>query len=996
MGFHDDHENLDAQYKDLQKAYQELGQKLDTYESDTEIQKYVTAKSTTGSMGAKTSIAASIEALNPNAMDTEEDAVGELATTSSTGLTKPTVKRTDILKNTKALRTAAKNLMQKLARLRVRLVKYSEAVTTNQRKKYYQFRFVSPDNSEIHMYDDNRKKADEKVAAVVIETLTKDVNEQINAAKQALVKIPDILRKEIDEARLAALAVPDLSNDETTQLEKLWDDLLQSNTRWLEYEIAKIKGASVPKVCKGNSDLSAFLTALLETVIVKLTVIYLNPNVGAAETTVTPTKISWTPNQENSDAQPEKTQAGPAEAGSSKQKQKVQEGQQGTTKIGKEGKQTGSKKQKVGKKSSKAAAAAAEKEGQQEKQAQQQKGQQKVFVNVATQRQISIPSYVFNMLNLGANYQLISFPSFQQRKQAWKEVRLPIRKMILDSESFNVNNKNSYRNIMDAVQSVMICDNNYFNKTVAQSKRFKQAVKNNKLVKEVFNFLESNELMCILADKNLGLTIIDKSWYIEHMLKHFERSEVFDFVGELQHFDVVSLHFQPWLQTQAGKFLSNKKAIEFASEFVDNNARLVPQAYGLIKLHKTPYKLRYITPVVEWINVKAAREVASRLSLYVKYFEHILTNSSELVREMEGRLSYSYVLMSYDVSDMYNSIGQQDVLTRLPVIAKNYGWWDAKNDKWWNETMLLISFVFETSYVGFGGLVYKQKRGLPMGSPLSPVLANLYMAELEDKTKDLSYKKGFTYYRYLDDILMIHSMNASQYLAGTWTSQRIKKLAHDFITQLVVESDGSINFDETGSASKVGEYVEYLDLKVKIGEMEIEGRNRVIRFEVFDKPTNLHIYTDPSTFYPFNYVYNWVQGENIRLIRNSSTQSDYAKSLDDFKRFLIRRKYSLEIIDRFVQLNYFEDRDELLRHEKPHKDRLVRKPDGNTRYVAVQNSGTRPLVTKAVNTINNLCHTLEVTDITIKPVITQGITVVSVMNKAKKNLQTQKFDDSSL
>ena len=95
------------------------------------------------------------------------------------------------------------------------------------------------------------------------------------------------------------------------------------------------------------------------------------------------------------------------------------------------------------------------------------------------------------------------------------------------------------------------------------------------------------------------------------------------------------------------------------------------------------------------------------------------------------------------------------------------------------------------------------------------------------------------------------------------------------------------------------------------------------------------------------------------------------------------------MIDQFISLNYFEDRDELLRFEKPHQIRKGIKDNDNTKYVAVRNSGTRPLVTSAVNIVNNLCHLLDVTDVTIKPVITQGSTIVSEMNKAKKNLDNR-------
>ncbi|GBC01169.1 hypothetical protein RclHR1_40930002 [Rhizophagus clarus] len=103
----------------------------------------------------------------------------------------------------------------------------------------------------------------------------------------------------------------------------------------------------------------------------------------------------------------------------------------------------------------------------------------------------------------------------------------------------------------------------------------------------------------------------------------------------------------------------------------------------------------------------------------------------------------------------------------------------------------------------------------------------------------------------------------------------------------------------------------------------VNGRNRKKWFttSVFDKPINLHIYTDLATWYPISYVYNWIQGKNIRYIRNSSSPQVYRESLDLFKKFLFRRNFLNRKIEAQLQLNSWADRQALLRGEKPHKDR---------------------------------------------------------------------------
>jgi len=53
--------------------------------------------------------------------------------------------------------------------------------------------------------------------------------------------------------------------------------------------------------------------------------------------------------------------------------------------------------------------------------------------------------------------------------------------------------------------------------------------------------------------------------------------------------------------------------------------------------------------------------------------------------------------------------------------------------------MIAIKFVLSSIYFTFMNKIYKQIFGIPMGSPLSPIVADLVMRDLEEHFKFIEY-----------------------------------------------------------------------------------------------------------------------------------------------------------------------------------------------------------------------------------------------------------------
>ena len=72
-----------------------------------------------------------------------------------------------------------------------------------------------------------------------------------------------------------------------------------------------------------------------------------------------------------------------------------------------------------------------------------------------------------------------------------------------------------------------------------------------------------------------------------------------------------------------------------------------------------------------------------------------------------------------------------------------------------DNLMKMLTFCVETTYFGMGSDKYQHEEWLAMGSPLSPVLANIYMEYFEEMVLGSKSLKPSMWLRYVDDTFIL-------------------------------------------------------------------------------------------------------------------------------------------------------------------------------------------------------------------------------------------------
>ena len=227
---------------------------------------------------------------------------------------------------------------------------------------------------------------------------------------------------------------------------------------------------------------------------------------------------------------------------------------------------------------------------------------------------------------------------------------------------------------------------------------------------------------------------------------------------------------------------------------LDEDNRVIPRLWLTLKCHKNPVKFRFISGARLCSTKQLSITLATALKMFRAHFLRYTTaieqqrgysfnwsvnNSDQVKRKLQSHTSNGKLTIA-DFSTLYTAFEHDTILRSMFFLVQKLfkhshasylaiGAHDAyfhshdqgnRQRLTPQDVMHLIETVVTNSYVQHLGLVFWQKKGLPMGGNAAPALADLCLSVIEyqyihshpSEARRLSLTS-----RYIDDILTVNS-----------------------------------------------------------------------------------------------------------------------------------------------------------------------------------------------------------------------------------------------
>jgi len=248
--------------------------------------------------------------------------------------------------------------------------------------------------------------------------------------------------------------------------------------------------------------------------------------------------------------------------------------------------------------------------------------------------------------------------------------------------------------------------------------------------------LQSNSYLVLATDKNLGIAVVSKAWYISECTNQLSNKSVYKQISDtdvIKRANQVERWIESLLSSVAKK--TNSDAFNIFAQYlltkVTTDNLSVPTFKGLPKVHKPLWNLRPIIPSDSWITAGASKVADYLLQPVLQLYLWIVNSTIEVINTVRGsranRNKETYIVTG-DVQSFYTNVPIAETISLIKKIVIEEMAYEP-----WKVSLIEICLVavMNNNCFQYGDEFYRQINGIAMGTSVAPVFANIYAAQFE-------------------------------------------------------------------------------------------------------------------------------------------------------------------------------------------------------------------------------------------------------------------------
>ena len=256
-----------------------------------------------------------------------------------------------------------------------------------------------------------------------------------------------------------------------------------------------------------------------------------------------------------------------------------------------------------------------------------------------------------------------------------------------------------------------------------------------------------------------------------------------------------------------------------------------------------------------------ARRMADIISPLVGKNDYALKNSAHLVTSMKDCvLQEDDILISCDVTQLFTKVPVDKSIDVIHSKSEHDPTLQNRTQMTAMQIRDLLAICLKTTYFVYEGVIYTQVEGAAMGSPVSPIVANIYMEWFEEHAI-LTFRYEITIWkRYVDDtIVALCDALLDDFMAHLNSIEPAIQFTHE------QEEDGSLPMLDTRTTRHPS------------------GR---LEFSVYRKPTHTDQYLQFASNQPLQHKLGVIRTLRHRCMTLCSTEEAKLQELEHLKRVL--------------------------------------------------------------------------------------------------------------